>query len=278
MVPLDGDRRSHARRELAAEDPVAEGLADVPRTAHPGRDAQRRARGATLDDLEALGVDPVALRDAATPAEDRRPPRCPVLLDLPLPPGRASSASSNSRHFTRTRPTLERFIEKTAFPATAFAQLLLHATLDVVHARELHRVTRLPAARAPPRAADRTERAADDRAPGRGVARRRRGRSRAQPVVTTLRAGREPDRSGGRGSARRPRQPVVLVLVRQPDAQTADARRLLGEGALDVHVVAVDDRRDRDVVRASWPGVVEPRPVALRPSSAPLRAAAAARS
>jgi hypothetical protein len=38
------------------------------------------------------------------------------------------------------RPTLERMIERTGLPRDGFRQLLLHASLDAVHARELHRV------------------------------------------------------------------------------------------------------------------------------------------
>jgi hypothetical protein len=38
------------------------------------------------------------------------------------------------------RATVERLIEKTALPRAGFRQLLLHASLDVAHARELHRV------------------------------------------------------------------------------------------------------------------------------------------
>ena len=36
------------------------------------------------------------------------------------------------------RDTVERLIERTGLPRSAFGQLLLHARLDVVHARELH--------------------------------------------------------------------------------------------------------------------------------------------
>ena len=36
--------------------------------------------------------------------------------------------------------TLERLIERTGLPRDGFRQFLLHAKLDVAHARELHRV------------------------------------------------------------------------------------------------------------------------------------------
>jgi hypothetical protein len=38
------------------------------------------------------------------------------------------------------RDSIEQLIEKTGLPRDAFRQLLLHAELDVEHARELHRV------------------------------------------------------------------------------------------------------------------------------------------
>jgi len=38
------------------------------------------------------------------------------------------------------RATVEQLIEKTGLPREAFGQLLLHARLDLVHAKDLHRV------------------------------------------------------------------------------------------------------------------------------------------
>jgi hypothetical protein len=138
MVPLMDSALVRAR-ELAPQDPVAEGLA-----AYLERHIQEEMHGdepggATLDDLEALGVDPVALR-ASPPA-----PKVAALI---------GAQYYWIRHFHPVallgflelevyhphRPTLERLIERTRLPREGFRQLLLHAALDVAHARELHRV------------------------------------------------------------------------------------------------------------------------------------------
>ena len=87
MVPLMETALARAR-ELAPHDPVAEGLAEYLERHIPEEMHSDEPGGAMLDDLEALGVDPVALQAQPPPPEDRRPPRGPVLLDLPLPPGR----------------------------------------------------------------------------------------------------------------------------------------------------------------------------------------------
>jgi hypothetical protein len=56
--------------------------------------------------------------------------------------GRVAALSDNAGRgaYGAPGPTLERFIEKTGLPRDAFRQLLLHAKLDIVHARELQRV------------------------------------------------------------------------------------------------------------------------------------------
>jgi len=73
-------------------------------------------------------------------------------------------------------------------------------------------------------------------------------------------------------------QPVVLELAGDPRAQAADRRRgVLGEPPLDVEVVDVDRRRDRDVVAAELVGVVQPRARRGRRAARRRRRAAAAR-
>src|SRR5207247_6620068 len=68
MVPLMETAFERAR-ELSPQDPVAEGLAvylerHIPEEVHADEPG-----GATLDDLEALGVDPVALRTSLPPPQ-----------------------------------------------------------------------------------------------------------------------------------------------------------------------------------------------------------------
>lgn len=138
MVPLMEEALDRSRA-LERDDPVAAGLADylerhLPEERHTG------SRGpAILDDLEALGVDTSAL------------------LEEPLPPKTAAFIGTlffwiAHRHpvailgflaleaFHPHGPTVEQLIETTGLPREGFRQLLLHAKLDVHHAKELHRV------------------------------------------------------------------------------------------------------------------------------------------
>jgi hypothetical protein len=138
MVPLM-DAALERARKLAPDDPVAEGLAaylekHIPEEMHgevPG--------GAALDDLEALGVDRVAIQ------EQLPPPKMAALLGAqyfwifhyhPV----AILGFLHLEHYHPHGPSLERFIERTGLPRDGFRQLLVHAKLDAVHARELDRV------------------------------------------------------------------------------------------------------------------------------------------
>jgi hypothetical protein len=138
MVPLMETAldRAHA---LAADDRVAAGLADylerhIPEELHGGEPGR-----AALDDLEALGVDTVALRARPLPQKlgaligslyfwiwHRHPVAILGFLALEA--------------FHPHAPTVERLIEKTGLPRDGFRQLLLHAKLDALHAAELHRI------------------------------------------------------------------------------------------------------------------------------------------
>jgi len=138
MIPLMEAALERARA-LAPNDPVAAGLADylerhIPEEMHgeePGR--------AVLDDLEALGVDTVALRERLPPKNmaaligtlsfwiwQRHPVAIVGFLELEA--------------YHPHAPAVETMIEKTGLPRDGFRQLLLHAELDVEHAEELHRV------------------------------------------------------------------------------------------------------------------------------------------
>jgi hypothetical protein len=94
--------------------------------------------GAVLDDLAALGVDAERLvAEAASPkitalveAERGRISVHPV----------AVLGFLELEAFHTELPTVELLISRTGLPRAGFAQLLLHAKLDAVHARQLHEV------------------------------------------------------------------------------------------------------------------------------------------
>jgi hypothetical protein len=138
MVPLMEAALVRAR-ELAPDDPVAEGLAAYLEKHIPEEMHGDEPGGAALDDLEALGVDPVALQ-AQLP-----PPKLAALLGaqyfwiLHYHPV-AILGFLHLEAYHPHGPGLERFIEQTGLPRDGFRQLLLHAKLDAVHARELDRV------------------------------------------------------------------------------------------------------------------------------------------
>ena len=131
-------------RDAAARDPVARGLAaylerHVAEEAHgdePG--------GALLDDLEALGVDVRRLREeppAPQIAALVRAQRDWIEREHPV----ALLGFLELEAYHPHGPTVETLIERTGLPRDGFRQLLLHARLDVAHARDLHRLLdRLP--------------------------------------------------------------------------------------------------------------------------------------
>ena len=94
--------------------------------------------GAVLDDLAALGFDAEQLvAQAASPkiaalvaAERGRIGEHPV----------AVLGFLELEAFHTELPTVELLISRTGLPRAGFAQLLLHAKLDAVHARQLHEV------------------------------------------------------------------------------------------------------------------------------------------
>src|SRR4051794_19540121 len=130
--------------------------------------------------------------------------------------------------------------------------------------RRGHRRGARPPAARPPRVRPRRAARAPAPAPGRGgrVARRRRG-SHGERPARALGRSRGPralaDAASG-APAREVQQPaedalavgaqaVVVVLAGEPRPEAADGGGgLLGEGALDVHVLAVDRRGDGDLV------------------------------
>ena len=138
MVPLMEAALGRAR-DLAPTDPVAEGLAAYLERHIPEELHGEEPGGAALDDLEVLGIDRVALQ-AQLP-----PPKMAALLGAqyfwifhyhPV----AILGFLHLEHYHPHGPSLERFIERTGLPRDGFRQLLIHAKLDAVHARELDRV------------------------------------------------------------------------------------------------------------------------------------------
>jgi len=138
MVPLMEAALERAH-ELAPGDPVAAGLASYLERHIPEEMHSDEPGGAVVDDLAALGLDPVEVRAFPTTPQiaelvaaqlawihDDRPVAILGFLEL-----EAHQAD---------RATVEQLIEKTGLPREAFGQLLLHARLDLVHAKDLHRV------------------------------------------------------------------------------------------------------------------------------------------
>jgi Iron-containing redox enzyme len=129
----------HRARQLAAEDRVAAGLVAYLKHHIPEETHSDEPGGAVVDDLAALGLDPAAVRAlpitpqiaAVTAAQlawiaEEHPVAILGFLEL-----EAHQAS---------RATVEGLIAATGLPRAAFGQLLLHARLEPVHAKELHRV------------------------------------------------------------------------------------------------------------------------------------------
>jgi hypothetical protein len=124
-------------RALAPGDSVAAGLAEYLERHISEEMHSEEPGGATLDDLEALGVDVVALR-GQPPS-----PRIAALVGAQYfwifhyhPVAILGYLELEAYH--PHRATVEQLIEKTGLPREGFRQLLLHAKLDVVHAKDLH--------------------------------------------------------------------------------------------------------------------------------------------
>jgi hypothetical protein len=138
MVPLMEAALERAS-ELAAEDRVAAALAaylerhilEEMHSPEPG--------GGVVDDLAALGLDPAAVR--ALPVT----PQIAAVVAAQLAwmsddhPAAILGFLELEAH-QADRALVESLIERTALPRDAFRQLLLHARLEPVHAKELHRV------------------------------------------------------------------------------------------------------------------------------------------
>jgi len=143
MVPLMESALERAR-ELAPGDPVAAGL-EVYLERHISEEMHSdEPGGAVVDDLAALGLDPVEVRALPTT------PQIATLVAAQLAwisnghPVAIMGFLELEAH-QADRAVVEQLIERTGLPREAFRQLLLHARLEPVHAKELHRVLdRLP--------------------------------------------------------------------------------------------------------------------------------------
>jgi hypothetical protein len=138
LVPLMEAALGRARA-LALHDRVAEELAPYLERHIPEEMHSDEPGDAMLDDLEALGVDRVALQSQLPH------PKMAALLGAqyfwifhyhPVAILGFLQLEAYHPHY----PTVEQLIEKSELPRDGFRQLLLHAKLDAAHARELHRV------------------------------------------------------------------------------------------------------------------------------------------
>jgi len=126
-------------RDLAPEDPVAARLAAYLERHIPEERHGEEPGGGILEDLAALGIDTEAVR--AQPA----PPKIAALIGatyywiLHAHPV-AVLGYLQLEAFQPDIASIEHLIETTGLPRAGFRQLLLHAQLDVGHARELEQV------------------------------------------------------------------------------------------------------------------------------------------
>jgi hypothetical protein len=138
MVPLMEAALDRAR-ETAPQDAVARGLVGYLERHIPEEMHGDEPGGATLDDLAALGVDPDQLR------RDPPAPQVAALIGAQYywifhrhPVALLGFLELEAYH--PDGPTLERLIDRTSLPREGFRQLIIHSKLDVVHARDLHRL------------------------------------------------------------------------------------------------------------------------------------------
>ena len=138
MVPLMETALERAQA-LAAHDPVADGLAAYLDRHIPEEMHSDEPGGAVLDDLEALGVDAAEVRAQLPPPKVADLVGAQYYWILHHHPVAILGFLELEAYHAQTA-TLERLIERTGLPRDGFRQFLLHAKLDVAHARELHRV------------------------------------------------------------------------------------------------------------------------------------------
>jgi Iron-containing redox enzyme len=124
-------------RELAPDDPVATGLAGYLERHLVEEMHSDEPGGATLDDLVALGVDIEPLRVEPPSPKIAALVGAEYFWILQYHPVAVLGFLQLEAYHPDTE-TVRQLIERTGLPRDGFRQLLLHAKLDVVHARELH--------------------------------------------------------------------------------------------------------------------------------------------
>ena len=137
-VPLMETALGRAR-ELARGDAVAAGLVPYLERHILEETHGEEPGGALLDDLEALGVDADDLRTGFPGPKVAALVGAQyywILVHHPV----AVLGYLQLEHFHPLEPTVEQLIEATRLPREGFSQLLLHAEVDIEHARELDEV------------------------------------------------------------------------------------------------------------------------------------------
>ena len=126
-------------RALAPGDRVAAGLAAYLER-HIGEEMHdEEPGGATLDDLEALGVDTEAVRTQLPAASIAALIGAEYYWIFHIHPVAVLGYLELEAYHPNVA-AVEQLIERTGLPREGFRQLVLHAKLDVAHARDLHRV------------------------------------------------------------------------------------------------------------------------------------------
>jgi hypothetical protein len=126
-------------RALAPADPVASDLAGYLDRHLLEETHHEEPGGAVLDDLRSLGVDAEALVEASSSTKTALLIGAQYYWIFHHHPVAVLGFLELEAYHSEL-PTVERLIEKTGLPREGFRQLLLHAKLDAVHARELHEV------------------------------------------------------------------------------------------------------------------------------------------
>jgi hypothetical protein len=143
LVPLMETALGRAR-ELTPGDAVAVGLVPYLERHIPEEMHGDEPGAAALEDLVALGVDVDGLRKSLPEAKIAALVGAQYYWILHRHPVGVLGFLQLER-FNPSRPSVEQLIERTGLPREGFAQLLLHAELDIEHAQELDEVIdRLP--------------------------------------------------------------------------------------------------------------------------------------
>jgi Iron-containing redox enzyme len=124
-------------RTLAPADTVASGLAGYLDRHIREETHHDEPGGAVLDDLRSLDVEVEALLEAPSSTDLARLIGAQYYWILHRHPVAVLGFLELEAYHSEL-PVIEGLIERTGLPREAFRQLILHARLDAVHARELH--------------------------------------------------------------------------------------------------------------------------------------------